>query len=921
WEPQTSGTSQLLQAFYFQGDGKTGWAVGGSGTILYTTDGGKSWEPRTSGSEKWLSAVQFQNDGKTGWVVGKNGMIIHTTDGGKSWEPRISGTSQLLQAFYFQNDGKTGWAVGKSGMIIHTTDGGKSWEPRISGTKQWLFAVQFQGDGKTGWVVGESGMILHTTDGGKSWEPQISGTKVGLFSVQFQSDGKTGWVIGESGMILHTTDGGKSWKTQTSGTSQLLQAFYFQNDGKTGWVVGDGGTILVTTDAGATWSAPVKYRSMPAPWYYIFLVAISAGLFISIKKSKQPDDTVEETVADMLASDRPIVSGDPDPLNFGAIARGLSRFLRNENTKPPLTIAVTGEWGTGKSSLMNLLKADLERYGFKPVWFNAWHHQKEEQLLASLLETIKKQALPSWWTPDGWNFRIRLLFSRGSRQIIPLILLILVFSISAGFLLKNPDKQCVIAFLEKPVSEWIKLLKGFKFIHQLDTRFQFLAFLTSFFTLVAALWKGFKAFGVNPASLLSTTQGNIRVKDFASKTGFREQFAREFCDVTKALNPRTMLILIDDLDRCHPDKVLEVLEAINFLVSSGDCFVIMGMARDRVERCVGLGFKDVAEELIDDDKSRQMSPDAVDKGKRRRAEFAQQYLEKLVNIEVPLPTPLPEQSRQILVPQVSLESSSRLETFIEKFRGMLTALRPWILVAAILASGFWIGWKVHLIDEKEKPQAAATDTTTKITEQTPIVDKIPLKPAPDTQTQIQREAFFEPGQKSSAPLTIIFLPLLVLIGAAILIASRRPDVVVRDSPVFLKALSIWHPVVMAKQNTPRSVKRFLNRVRYFAMQQRSQEKEVPLLILLARKLKLINEAVSDVPIYSSSDMLPESLLVALSAIHHLDPCNSDDGEIHLTPEGPAAACVDMHNADFKDWPPTKEQIQRFNRLCAGIRVH
>ena len=62
---------------------------------------------------------------------------------------------------------------------------------------------------------------------------------------------------------------------------------------------------------------------------------------------------------------------------------------------PPLTIAVTGEWGSGKSSLMNLLRVDLRRYGFRPVWFNAWHHQKEENLLASLLEMVRSQADPS----------------------------------------------------------------------------------------------------------------------------------------------------------------------------------------------------------------------------------------------------------------------------------------------------------------------------------------------------------------------------------------------------------------------------------------------------------------------------------------------------------------------------------------------
>ena len=95
-----------------------------------------------------------------------------------------------------------------------------------------------------------------------------------------------------------------------------------------------------------------------------------------------------------MVSDRALESASEDVLSFNAIALGLSRFLRNENTKPPLTIAITGEWGTGKSSLMNLLRADLRSYKFRPVWYNAWHHQKEEHILASLLENIILQAVP-----------------------------------------------------------------------------------------------------------------------------------------------------------------------------------------------------------------------------------------------------------------------------------------------------------------------------------------------------------------------------------------------------------------------------------------------------------------------------------------------------------------------------------------------
>ncbi|SMG64791.1 protein containing KAP P-loop domain, partial [methanotrophic bacterial endosymbiont of Bathymodiolus sp.] len=55
--------------------------------------------------------------------------------------------------------------------------------------------------------------------------------------------------------------------------------------------------------------------------------------------------------------------------------------------------------------------------------------------------------------------------------------------------------------------------------------------------------------------------------------GARYQLAREFNEVTSALDLGRMIIFIDDLDRCAKENVLEVLEAINFLVTSGHCYI------------------------------------------------------------------------------------------------------------------------------------------------------------------------------------------------------------------------------------------------------------------------------------------------------------------------------------------------------------
>ena len=87
-------------------------------------------------------------------------------------------------------------------------------------------------------------------------------------------------------------------------------------------------------------------------------------------------------------------------------------FIRNPQTEPPVTIAVTGPWGSGKTSLMNILRDLLREHDARPVWFNAWHHQKEEHLLAALIENIRQQAIPSIGTWAGLFFRLRLLRRR-----------------------------------------------------------------------------------------------------------------------------------------------------------------------------------------------------------------------------------------------------------------------------------------------------------------------------------------------------------------------------------------------------------------------------------------------------------------------------------------------------------------------------
>ena len=70
-----------------------------------------------------LYSVYFLND-NTGWAVGGMGTILHTTDGGTNWNSQLSGTSSFLYSVHF-TDNNTGWAVGGH-TILKTINGGVS---------------------------------------------------------------------------------------------------------------------------------------------------------------------------------------------------------------------------------------------------------------------------------------------------------------------------------------------------------------------------------------------------------------------------------------------------------------------------------------------------------------------------------------------------------------------------------------------------------------------------------------------------------------------------------------------------------------------------------------------------------------------------------------------------------------------------
>ena len=88
--------------------------------------------------------------------------------------------------------------------------------------------------------------------------------------------------------------------------------------------------------------------------------------------------------------DRPVsgVDGDGDLLGIGGYATALREFVSACDT--PLTIGIQGDWGSGKTSLMNLIRVGLDDQ-CASVWINTWKYAQlgdPETLFLAVLEGV-----------------------------------------------------------------------------------------------------------------------------------------------------------------------------------------------------------------------------------------------------------------------------------------------------------------------------------------------------------------------------------------------------------------------------------------------------------------------------------------------------------------------------------------------------
>jgi energy-coupling factor transporter ATP-binding protein EcfA2 len=87
-----------------------------------------------------------------------------------------------------------------------------------------------------------------------------------------------------------------------------------------------------------------------------------------------------------------------DFLNYSEVAELTVDLIKDEGMLP-LSVGIFGAWGTGKSTLLNLIEGQLgadsgEKDGYIIVRFDAWLYQGFDDARAALMEVIASQLPP-----------------------------------------------------------------------------------------------------------------------------------------------------------------------------------------------------------------------------------------------------------------------------------------------------------------------------------------------------------------------------------------------------------------------------------------------------------------------------------------------------------------------------------------------
>lgn len=263
-----------------------------------------------------------------------------------------------------------------------------------------------------------------------------------------------------------------------------------------------------------------------------------------------------------------------DLLDFDYLIGVTKNIITNDELSPS-SIGVYGDWGSGKSSLIEMTLKDLESEDdYLCLKFNGWlfegYEDAKTALIGTILDEINKKKQPAGKAKEA----IERLYSN-------------------------------IDFF-KLASKGVKYGLDFLLTGGVGT----VADITM--QSIASKVKE-KAEDVSSDDIKEVLTKTLKSDDIRKSL---KSFNKDFSDLLKETKIKRLVVFIDELDRCNPDTILETFEAIRlFLFTQGTSFII-GADERQVMYAVRKKFPEI---------------------KGNRIDIGKEYLEKIIQYPVKIP--------------------------------------------------------------------------------------------------------------------------------------------------------------------------------------------------------------------------------------------------------------------------------------------
>jgi len=257
-----------------------------------------------------------------------------------------------------------------------------------------------------------------------------------------------------------------------------------------------------------------------------------------------------------------------DDLRFSDFRPALLNILMKART--PLTIGVFGPWGSGKTSLLRMLKKDVEGKGLhsvRPIWFTAWKYDRHEALWRAFILRVLDGLYPREPGEDPWEERPRLQDPQGEQKERVEMLQRLEESVYRPVDWEELGRWTV--------NWWQAARTGSKATVEIAT-----AFIPGAAFFKDALAKVLK--GEEGADVLCRKVHAYHREQLASMEQFEVTFQEALALILG--DDGRLVVFVDDLDRCLPEKAVEVLEAIKLFLEVPGTVFVLGMDREVIER-------------------------------------------------------------------------------------------------------------------------------------------------------------------------------------------------------------------------------------------------------------------------------------------------------------------------------------------------